>query len=336
MSIPVEKDVFEFSSVMFDGPEKPRVDREKGIIHNVKILGRFSKNGGEYLPSTVKSAVSMYEGAKSNADHPDRDRPGADRLVSSRLGKFVNVRESGGELYGDYHLLKSHPMANTVMEAAENPTLSDCFGFSHNARVLEINNGGKLQYTKITRVRSVDLVADPGTTKSLFESYKEQPIMEPIDKYLADSKAVLESELTAEEKSSKLKTLTNNFLGVKEVAVTESRKEDLEELAKVKSELDKTSRKLKAREVLESANIPADSAKVTALAALDNEEDRQALLKTWPTAQTKSEGAKPRSVPANVLESEKEKLESEKSQEELAKKAEKWTGNHVCHALMGF
>lgn len=161
------RDVLEF------GPSSAslRVDREKGIIYGVRILGRKSDGNHLGYPREVtQRAIPLYEGIKVNCDHPPRDHNKqviqTDRSVFDRFGKLLNVRDEPEGLTGDLHFLTSHPMAPAVCEAAEK--MPDIFGLSHNANVRESLDSG--QVIAINRVRSVDLVADPGTTRGIFES----------------------------------------------------------------------------------------------------------------------------------------------------------------------
>lgn len=153
------------------GGKKLFVDREKGIIKGVKIIGFNSQNGRKYLPEALKDAVPMYEGIKVNIDHPEKG-PTQQRSSHDRFGKFINVRfvESEG-VYGDLLYLKNHPLAESVCEAAEREELNDVFGMSHNAQGEGmVDKKNIFVVSKITEVRHVDLVADPATTKSLTES----------------------------------------------------------------------------------------------------------------------------------------------------------------------
>jgi hypothetical protein len=154
-----------------------RVDREAGIIHDVCILGPESFNNEgklrrKYTAECMMDAAPLYEGAMVNADHPPGHNPNHDREVDKRLGKFRNTHLcSDGRIRGDFIVLKTHPMAERIFEAASNPDLHDVFGFSQVVDYLaEIASAGYESVTKITRVCSVDLVADPATTRSLFES----------------------------------------------------------------------------------------------------------------------------------------------------------------------
>lgn len=154
-----------------------RVDRERGIIFGVKIAGLESKNrhgmqtkGTKYKPGAFSKAVKLYEGAKVNVNHPDKAQPNKDRSSYDRFGKFQNVTIHKGEPYGDLHYLKSHPLAPMVTEAAEREEMADCFALSHNARGDGRIEDGFFVVHEIFEVRSVDIVADGGTCRSLFES----------------------------------------------------------------------------------------------------------------------------------------------------------------------
>jgi hypothetical protein len=116
----------------------------------------------------------MYEGAKCNINHPERDKPGRDRLVADRFGIYHNYVVRGDGAYADLHYLKSHLLAEMVCEAAER--MPEALGFSQNARTIQVpDEAGGVIHESIVRVRSVDLVADPATTSSIFES--ENPNM---------------------------------------------------------------------------------------------------------------------------------------------------------------
>ena len=144
-----------------------RVDRAAGVIFGVRVLGRKSDNGREYLPEAIARALPLYEGASVRVNHPKR--PDDQRDTEDVLGWLVNARQSpDGGAVADLHLLTEHSLAARVMEAAErNPRL---FGLSHNAQGDGEVRDGVFVVHEITEVRSVDLVADPATTRGLFES----------------------------------------------------------------------------------------------------------------------------------------------------------------------
>lgn len=150
-------------------PDKVEVSERTITLRGVKLLGLESKNGRRYAAKAVKDALPLYEGIKLNADHPDKPRDR--RSARDRLGKAVNVRQGkDGALYGDAILLRSHPLATTVAEAAQEEGMEDAFAFSHNADgEARTGRDGFLEVEEIIEVRSVDLVADGATNHSLFE-----------------------------------------------------------------------------------------------------------------------------------------------------------------------
>jgi hypothetical protein len=143
-----------------------RVNKHHGVIYGVRVLGAKSLNGRTYAADAMQAAVGLYEGAKVNIDHP-RGRSQT-RDLSSRFGELRNVRFARGGLDADLHYIKSHKLADFVTEAAER--MPSKLGLSHNVEGQTSRRNGEAIVERITRVFSVDLVADPATTTSLFES----------------------------------------------------------------------------------------------------------------------------------------------------------------------
>lgn len=143
------------------------VDREHGVLKNVKILGSVSKNGRRYLPEAMRNGFHLYEGVIVNTNH-DRVNH-TDRNVEDRIGRIVNVRYVEGDgIFGDFEILTSHPMSERVMEAAER--MPSAMGFSHLADCARRKAGGIDEVIAIRKVYSVDLVGNPATTSSMYES----------------------------------------------------------------------------------------------------------------------------------------------------------------------
>lgn len=147
-----------------------RVDRANAVIRGVKILGRESPNGGGrvYSDQAMRDAARLYEGIGVNLDHPDRATPGANRSVKDRIGTLSNCRVSKNGVFGDLTLIKGHPYTPAILEIAESNPVG--FGLSHNAQGPTSQRYGQNVVESITRVRSVDIVNDPATNRSLFES----------------------------------------------------------------------------------------------------------------------------------------------------------------------
>jgi hypothetical protein len=167
-----------------------KVDRTAGVIRGVKLIGFESRNNRIYPPKVLKEAVHLYEGAKVNIDHPERG-PGQERKYSDRFGAIKNVRFVEGQgLYGDFHFNPHHPMTEQVLWDAENNP--EALGFSHNATLrLGKPQGGKEVIESIVQIRSMDLVADPATTTSLFESENMDEMPTPSAATETDPKAAM-------------------------------------------------------------------------------------------------------------------------------------------------
>ena len=146
-----------------------RVDREKGIIYDVKIIGVKSANKRTYPVDVLAKAAPLYEDATVNINHPVRNDQA--RGVEDTFGavRGVRVKATGDDpgLYGDLHYLKEHALAGRIAEHAER--FANKIGLSHNADGTGRQTADGFLVESINRVISVDLVKDPATNKSLFE-----------------------------------------------------------------------------------------------------------------------------------------------------------------------
>lgn len=145
-----------------------RVDHEKGVLRGVKILGFHSRNGRRYRPKALVEAATLYEGAKVNVNHP-KGSPLSPRDYQDRIGviRGVDFRPREG-IFGDLHFNPKHTLAEQLIWDAEHAT--ENVGFSHNVVARTSREASEVIVEEITQVTSVDLVADPATTRGLFES----------------------------------------------------------------------------------------------------------------------------------------------------------------------
>jgi hypothetical protein len=145
-----------------------RVDRATGVVRGIKVLGLHSRNGREYLPNALGRAVALYEGAKVNVNHP-KGHPLAPRDYQERIGIIRNVQHRSGDgLFADFHFNPKHYLAEQLAWDAEHAP--ENVGFSHNVQAQTSRRGETTLVEEIVQVHSVDLVADPATTRGLFES----------------------------------------------------------------------------------------------------------------------------------------------------------------------
>jgi len=164
----------ELQEAVYQAGTAPGIDKVAGKITGVKILGRESPNGGGriYSDAALREAAVCYDGLGVNLNHPDRSTPGKERRVEDGIGWLENIQVRDDGVYGDMAVILKHPYSEAIMEAAERRP--DRFGLSHNARGGTSRKGDKTIVESITSVRSVDLVQNPATNKSLFES--EDPV----------------------------------------------------------------------------------------------------------------------------------------------------------------
>ncbi len=143
-----------------------RIDREAGIIHDVKVMGLKSRNRREYLREAVTRAIPFYENVEVCIDHQFE---GGNRSMRDRWGVLRNIRQlEEGDLIGDLHYVRSHRESDALLEWAER--FPDKFGLSHDAFGDSTVKDGVEVVHDIAGIRSVDVVGKPATNKGLFES----------------------------------------------------------------------------------------------------------------------------------------------------------------------
>jgi hypothetical protein len=177
-----------------------RVEPAAGVIRGVKILGLESRNGRSYLPEALARAAALYENAKVNVNHP-RPSATAPRDYQDRIGVIRNVTPLADGLFADFHFNPKHVLAEQLLWDAEHSP--ENVGFSHNVEAQTVRRGERLVVEAITRVQSVDLVADPATTRGLFESrgadtldgLAGEPLLEALRRQHAGEVRRLEAEI---------------------------------------------------------------------------------------------------------------------------------------------
>lgn len=142
-----------------------KVDRERGVIAGVKVLGFESSNGRRYVESAVDAALGLYEDARVNIDHELKTNA---RGFMEGVGVLRNVNRRPDGVYADLHLIQTHPATPIILEKAEKFPAK--FGLSHSATGRTAYRDGKTIVEAIESVESVDIVDRPATTKGLFES----------------------------------------------------------------------------------------------------------------------------------------------------------------------
>jgi hypothetical protein len=199
----------------------------------------------------------MYEGAKVNLNHPKAD-PRTPRDYQDRMGVLRNVRlaDDSAGVFADFHFNPKHPVSEQLLWDAEHAP--ENVGFSHNVEAkVSRDKAGKVVVEEIVSVQSVDLVADPATTRGLFEHIEHNEgesmnlqeitldqlsagradLVEQLQK--AAVKTYLEGE-DAKKQAAELKTLRERVDGYEAAAKLAEKKAGIDKLveaAKLPKEL---------------------------------------------------------------------------------------------------
>lgn len=145
------------------------VDRSQSIVYGVKVLGFTSENGRIYERKAIAEAIHLYNQCPVNKDHIT-EAPS----FSDRIGWLSGPRLEADGLYADFHYNPHAEGIDSFLWFAENDGLGD-IGFSHMVQgKWTLDADGTERVVRIDRVKSVDLVANPATTKTIFESTKPE------------------------------------------------------------------------------------------------------------------------------------------------------------------
>ncbi|MBE3088377.1 MAG: hypothetical protein IMZ71_04615, partial [Chloroflexi bacterium] len=155
-----------------------KIDKEHNVVRSVVLLGEQSESHNRYYSKkALKDFSVLLEGSRVYADHEmdesARAKRGGVRSVKDLIGmtKDVVFHESESKVRGDFHYLANHkPWIEALVES-----MSDKVAFSiHGFGMQSSDAQGKNRVENGKSVRSVDLVTEGATTKTLFESGHEQ------------------------------------------------------------------------------------------------------------------------------------------------------------------
>lgn len=150
------------------------LDKDAGILRNVCLLGPRSRNGRIYTDKAIAGALPFFEAAKCYFNHEGAT---GQRDVRDLIGLFSGPRCTGGKVFADLKVLSCQK--DFLFGLAEQ--MPAAAGMSINAQGRAFAKDGKQFVEEITALHSVDLVAEPATTSSLFEEKKREEEVEDMD-----------------------------------------------------------------------------------------------------------------------------------------------------------
>jgi hypothetical protein len=264
------------------GSHRLRVDREEGVIRGVKLLGLSSRNGRRYRETALIEAIGLYEGAKVNINHP-KGHPLSPRDYQDRLGVVRGVQFRTGEgLFGDLHFNPRHILSEQLVWDAEHAPQN--VGMSHNVLARTKQQGNDTFVEAITKVQSIDLVADPATTSGLYEQAEGDGSLGTAQSATdAPSSAVIES-ITLEQLRRERPELISEIEQVYDSQLDQVRRRMDEMLAKEEA----SRRREQVLQLLQEFDLPLPSARDGAARRIVSDEFLRSLMQAPTETEVRS------------------------------------------------
>jgi hypothetical protein len=100
----------------FASDTKPRIDREKGEIYGVRVMGIKSKHGYSYTLPSHRAGAPHFEGMAIGIDH---DRTLGPMKIKDAWGVYFQPAVDDRGTVANVRYLKNHPMTEAILEDAE-------------------------------------------------------------------------------------------------------------------------------------------------------------------------------------------------------------------------
>jgi hypothetical protein len=175
---------------------KLTVDRTESTVDGVKLMGWESKNKRRFSEAARQEIFSLCENAKINVNHNTADLS-APRNYGDRFGFVMSRTREADGIYGKVKVNPKHPLAEQFFWDAEHAPQNCGFSPVYAPKKTSRDREGFLLVEGVSRVSSIDLVADPATTNSLKESQGNDAMSEAILAETLAAKTDLEKQVTA-------------------------------------------------------------------------------------------------------------------------------------------
>jgi hypothetical protein len=262
---------------------KLTVDRAESTVDGVKLMGWESKNKRRFSETARQEIFSLCENAKINVNHNTADLS-APRNYGDRFGFVVSRTREGDGIYGKVKVNPKHPLAEQFFWDAEHAPQNCGFSPVYAPKKTSRDREGFLLVEGVSRVSSIDLVADPATTNSLKESQEGNPMSEQLLAEALNAKSELEKQVG---------TLTTQI-----GTLTGENKTLAEQVATLTADKTKAERASAVSKLIADAKLPADSILAETRASWEANEPATAekLVKNFAEAFHRGSG-KPKSDP---------------------------------------
>ena len=186
---------FRYEQIALGRPQ--RVDREKGELIGVRVMGIKSAHGYEYTLGAQRQAAARYEQMKLGIDH---DYSGGPLTAENTWGVLFNPSVDDKGTLADVRFLKSHARTEQILEDCER----NLGVFALSAVTTGCVQEPKGSITSFTPVRC-DVVVGGATTHKMFEQAAQVPVPATSQgsgeeiKVLREQNAALQTRVSALE-----------------------------------------------------------------------------------------------------------------------------------------
>ncbi len=139
------------------------------------ISAGVSKNGNYYSPAALREAAPLFEGVRVLVRSDEEHIQGKGKDFRNLIGRLANPRfiESTAEIQADFELIEPNGAIAVKLREAFDGGMTGLFGFSIDAAALakpvRINGQTVREACKITQVKSVDLIVEPGANGGIID-----------------------------------------------------------------------------------------------------------------------------------------------------------------------
>ncbi|MBP3403844.1 MAG: hypothetical protein J6L82_08040 [Alphaproteobacteria bacterium] len=139
------------------------------------ISAGVSKNGNYYSPAALREAAPLFEGVRVLVRSDEEHIQGKGKDFRNLIGRLANPRfiESTAEIQADFELIEPNGAIAVKLREAFEGGMTGLFGFSIDAAALakpaRINGQTVREACKITQVKSVDLIVEPGANGGIID-----------------------------------------------------------------------------------------------------------------------------------------------------------------------
>nr|DAN91179.1 MAG TPA: Major capsid protein [Caudoviricetes sp.] len=177
------------------------------------ISAGVSKNGNYYPPAVLRAALPLFDGVRVLVRSDEEHIQGRGKDFRNLIGRLKNprfVEEGTGEIRADLEMMAPEGDIARKLRAAIDNGMADLFGFSIDAEARaergRINGQNVRTAAEITKVKSVDLIVEPGANGGLLDFI--EAVENERSNMSEENKATEPADHSAEPKKEEMREAT--------------------------------------------------------------------------------------------------------------------------------